>query len=436
MGGDIAILDKEIGEKGTCFRFSVILTVSEGNINSGGNTRQSSPTSRLTFQAPSPSLHSPRAIQTTSSKPETSRVILLIRNDQRRMICKKFMESLGVKVLAMKQREQLLDTLQKILGKQSHSRHDSRGRSENSSPNDFLSKSTSGDSRNGMNMDVSLGAMKDETNYLLSVFKKTNLRCGISFILIVIDASAGPFREISNMVANFRRRLQGSYCKVVWLLENQMLWINHKGLETNDVVISRPFHGSRLYEVIRHLPEFGGTIQSREGSILCQGENVSKDSSSSLFQNHGKTKVGSSPILEGQIAMPLNQNYSRSVSKSRISWLAKNQETREDKSENLSGEKPLTGKKILVAEDNTVLQMIVTLTLSNLGATIEICENGEEALELVSNGLGNQLKHAASNTLPYDYILMDCEVRNYVPSIFWIRITTPTANIQRTYIYS
>lgn len=103
MGGDIAILDKEIGEKGTCFRFSVLLTVSVGNINSGEVTCQSSPTSRLTFQAPSPSLHSPRVIRTTGSKTETSRVILLIRNDQRRMVCKKFMETLGVKVLAMKQ---------------------------------------------------------------------------------------------------------------------------------------------------------------------------------------------------------------------------------------------------------------------------------------------------------------------------------------------
>lgn len=439
MGGDIAILDKEIGEKGTCFRFTVLLTVLEGNVNSSDDTRQSSPTSRLTFRAPSTSLHSPRAIRTTSSKTETSRVILLIQNDQRRIICKKFMESLGVKVLAMKEWEQLLVTLRKILEKQSHSMHNSRGRSGNSSPSDRLSKSTSGDSGNGLNMHVSLGAMKDETNYFLSVFKKNNLRGGNSFTLIVIDASAGPFKEICNMVANFRRGLQGAYCKVVWLLENQMTRIiNNKGLDSNifksnDVFISRPFHGSRLYEVIRLLPEFGGTLETEESSRLFWSGRVSKDLSSSPYQYHSKAKEENSPILRGQIRTrmqkettsssgpsprnsSMNQIHSSSGSKSRNSPIvgqkSLHQEIREEKSKNLSGEKPLSGKNVLVAEDNIVLQKLARLNLERLGATIEICENGKEALELVCNGLGNQWKHGASNALPYDYILMDCEVRN------------------------
>ncbi|KAG6586216.1 Histidine kinase CKI1, partial [Cucurbita argyrosperma subsp. sororia] len=214
MGGDIEILDKEIGAKGTCFRFSVLLNVSEGNINSGNNSCQSLAASKLTFRAPSPSPRSPRPIQTTSLKTETSRVLLLIRNDQRRMICKKFMESLGVRVMAMNQWEQLLFTLQKILEKQSHSRHSPRGRSGNSSSSDYLNKSASGNSSNGLNTNVSLGAMKEETNYLLSVFKKTSPKGGITFILIVIDAGAGPFTEICNMVSNFRTGLQEAYCKM------------------------------------------------------------------------------------------------------------------------------------------------------------------------------------------------------------------------------
>ncbi|KAL4028892.1 hypothetical protein IC575_012104 [Cucumis melo] len=437
MGGDIAILDKEIGEKGTCFRFSVLLIVLEDNVHTGDDTRQPSPTSRLTFWAPSTSLHSPRAIRTTSSKTETSRVILLIQNDQRRLICKKFLESLGVKVLAMKEWEQLLTTLQKILDKQSHSKHNSRGRSGNSSPSDCLSKSTSDDSGNGLNMHVSSGARKDETNYFLSVFKKTNLRGGNSFILIVIDASAGPFKEICNMVANFRRGLQGAYCKVVWLLEKQMSRIsNDKGIDSNidklnDVFISRPFHGSRLYEVIRLLPEFGGTLETGESSTSYWSGNVSKDPSSSAYQCQSKCKEGNSPIFRGHIEtrvqkettsrswtspknLSMNQIHSCIGSKTRSSPIVEqkslHQEIREEKYKHSSGEKPLCGKKVLVAEDNLVLQKLARLNLERLGATTEICENGKEALELVCNGLGNQRKYGASNTLPYDYILMDCEM--------------------------
>ncbi|XP_022965407.1 histidine kinase CKI1 [Cucurbita maxima] len=427
MGGDIEILDKEIGAKGTCFRFSVLLNVSEGNINSGNNTCQSLAASKLTFRAPSPSPHSPRPIQTTSLKTETSRVLLLIRNDQRRMICKKFMESLGVRVLAMNQWEQLLFNLQKILEKQSHSRHSPRGRSGNSSSSDYLNKSASGNSSNGLNTNVSLGAMKEETNYLLSVFKKTSPKGGITFILILIDASAGPFTEICNMVSNFRTGLQEAYCKVVWLVENQMSHIvNHKGLDSNilefnDVVISRPFHGSRLYEVIRLLPEFGGTLQSRESSRLYQTDSVPKDPSSSLNEYCGKAKERNSPNFRDQIAtrvqqetksstgtspknLSLNQIHSFLGSKTRISPVSGQQ------SQHQEIQKPLGGKKILVAEDNVVLQRLARLNLEKLGATVEICENGEAALEFVCNGLGNQRKHGASNILPYDYILMDCEM--------------------------
>jgi CheY-like chemotaxis protein len=50
--------------------------------------------------------------------------------------------------------------------------------------------------------------------------------------------------------------------------------------------------------------------------------------------------------------------------------------------------------------------------LKGHGATVEVCENGEEAFQLVRIGLHNQREHSHSIVLPYDYILMDCEVKN------------------------
>ncbi|KAA8549091.1 hypothetical protein F0562_000775 [Nyssa sinensis] len=76
----------------------------------------------------------------------------------------------------------------------------------------------------------------------------------------------------------------------------------------------------------------------------------------------------------------------------------------------MSNEKPLSGKKVLVAEDNAVLRKLAMSNLSLLGANVELCENGEEALQLVCKGLSDQRKRGFSSVLPYDYILMDCEM--------------------------
>ncbi len=54
----------------------------------------------------------------------------------------------------------------------------------------------------------------------------------------------------------------------------------------------------------------------------------------------------------------------------------------------------LSGKHILLVEDNAINQMLVKHTLFSSGADIDICENGTKALEkLISNS--------------YDVILMD-----------------------------
>lgn len=58
-----------------------------------------------------------------------------------------------------------------------------------------------------------------------------------------------------------------------------------------------------------------------------------------------------------------------------------------------------------------MLRKVAVSILVGLGATVECSENGQEALQLVCNGLSDQKKPGSSNNLPYDYILMDCEVR-------------------------
>jgi CheY-like chemotaxis protein len=58
----------------------------------------------------------------------------------------------------------------------------------------------------------------------------------------------------------------------------------------------------------------------------------------------------------------------------------------------------LSGKRVLVAEDNTVNQLVIQGMLARYHITPELVSNGAQALELVRQGK------------PYDLILMDCEM--------------------------
>jgi signal transduction histidine kinase/CheY-like chemotaxis protein len=60
-------------------------------------------------------------------------------------------------------------------------------------------------------------------------------------------------------------------------------------------------------------------------------------------------------------------------------------------------EKPLQGLKILLAEDNSVNQMVATRLLRNFGAEPDVAENGQVAISMVRQ------KH-------YDLVLMDCQM--------------------------
>lgn len=271
MHGDIGIVDKEIGEKGTCFRFNVLLNICE-NISSDAAKAEahdieegcpyqmtiSTPNPALCIRTPSPKL----ATHCPSPKLKASHVVLFIENNERRRTSQRFMEKLGIKVSVVKEWENLLSILRKIKYKHSS------GKSELSSPNEYLSRSPSSNSVS-VEMDMPLSTM-DGSDSILSVFKRTTPRCTSSFILIVIDACAGPFPELCKTMAEFRKGLQNTCCRVVWLKKPTMRSISFKCVEDdmmdpNDVIMSKPFPGSCLYEVVRLLPEFGGTLQGNMG---------------------------------------------------------------------------------------------------------------------------------------------------------------------------
>lgn len=342
MGGEIRIVDKEVGERGTCFRFNVFLSITEtGNLR---NSRASDieiivdNMSSDSFQ-PLTRIHSP--------KPEGSQVILFIESAKRSYLLRTYLQRLGIKVHLVRQHQQLSPTLKKIKRKQTVLRFSS---SCNSRSDGFASRASSTRSR-----DVPLSALDGTDTVVESSHKRTNARLG--FILIVIDTRAGPFRELTRAVAEFRRDLSETcYSRVVWLDKPDM---NNKSfdedkLPSSDIVISRPFHGFCLYQTIKLLPEFGGQVS----------DNVEKVESRNVVS------------LANEIEEERDEPIPR---------------------------KPLVGKRVLVADDDPVGRKIATFVASQLGAIVFSSENGDAALKLVCTSL--------SDGAPFDCVIMDCEVR-------------------------
>ncbi|KAL0459761.1 UNVERIFIED_CONTAM: Histidine kinase CKI1 [Sesamum latifolium] len=130
MGGEIGIVDKEIGERGTCFRFNVFFSAQDTHASTHARATDIEAISSDSFQQLGPivRIHSP--------KTEVSQVILFIQSDKRRYILQSFMQRLGIKVHAVKQHEQLSPTLKRIKQKLNLSHHSSSRKSEGNSRSD------------------------------------------------------------------------------------------------------------------------------------------------------------------------------------------------------------------------------------------------------------------------------------------------------------
>ncbi|KAK8654388.1 hypothetical protein V6N13_128357 [Hibiscus sabdariffa] len=391
MGGEIRIVDKEIGEKGTCFRFNVFLKTCE--ISSSGNLKGDKEAQGDAICLPSPSLFVPTSsarftVRTHSPKSDGSQVVLFMQNNERRRVLQKCMEGLGISVSVVDQCNYLPSALRKIQSKLNSHHHSSR-RLEMSGRSDYSSSSSK---------EMPLSAM-DGTDYKLPLNRRRDAQ---SFILLVIDVNAGPFSELWRIVAEFRRGLQSTCCKVVWLDKPTERMINPIRLDPGDKVLLQPLHGSRLRRVIKLLPEFGAASS--------QGGSGNLESSKHAY-NKARFRNSQHSGEIHEYASSSDERYSKKGSSSsptlvhtHVRVASKMSPVHQHGAESSTG-KPLLGKRILIAEDSQMLSFIATTTVKQLGGDVENCVNGKVAVEKVCDGLKTK-----TTGVPYDYILMDCEM--------------------------
>ncbi|KAK9161722.1 hypothetical protein Syun_008063 [Stephania yunnanensis] len=373
MGGDINVVDKDLGAKGACFRFNIFLSRSEE-----GAPDAAAADSTL------PSCHIPSVFHQTlqpnvmsRSDKEHSRAVLFLDGDERRRTIQKYLESAGITTLTMDGLERFVSILEKIKYKQYLTQLSSSRNSEFGSFNittlDFTEETRE------MPMDIEEGR-----NLMTPKRKATSTS---RFLLIVIDLNVADFNdenfsEFRSMLADFRKDLGDLQCKIVWLRTSiavsESRRLDEKQLAEYEHIIIKPLHGFQLYNVLRLLPEFGGA---------------------STIQHH-RAKPTTDPSSSVQFA--------GIRSSSEIIELRQPQESQPAAT---SHNGPLHGKKILVAEDQPVLRMVAKRILDQLGATTRLCENGEEALQAVCEALREAYEVEGSLMKPpYDFILMDCQM--------------------------
>ncbi|XP_070048862.1 probable histidine kinase 2 [Nicotiana tomentosiformis] len=144
--------------------------------------------------------------------------------------------------------------------------------------------------------------------------------------------------------------------------------------------MAKPLHGSCLYHILGFVPEFGDTILPTITQEI-------KDERTSRIKIQNTPMKSRSPRLEGEI-----QDVSVDVNGSSSNRL------------------PLTGRTILVVEDDELLLKICRTMVSQLGANTYTCENGEQALAHVCKGLRDQSQIGPSTPSPPVDYLMDCEM--------------------------
>ena len=408
LGGDIKIVDKVNGQKGTFFKFNIYLITKENApINNVWQEGLDSQAMRL---------GSGLSSCTRNPRVDGSLVVLLIKNDERRRVVQRYMEDLGIKLVVLRHVNQLPRALKrKIKPKLSVSRCYSSS-SSGSLSGAYLS-SCSDPCRGGSKL-LPLSAM-DGDDDILPVYKRASFRGSLKCLMLVVDANAGDFQELCRSVAEFRRDLYVTCVKVVWLerpdtREAHFPGLQNESLPLTDCIISKPLHGSRLFQIIRLLPEFGGDLM-RMPPLRMTSVRVSPSNPQSETDQLGTSSSSEQLSSSRNISSDFRVHNDKLKKEADLDLKRPSNEKTSTSNQDVSSqEKPLLGKKFLIAEDSDMLRKLTATFITRWGAYADVCENGREALDIICKAL-SKLTVGGASEFPYNCILMDCQVN---PKLF------------------
>ncbi|EOA26327.1 hypothetical protein CARUB_v10025468mg [Capsella rubella] len=427
MGGEIRITDKAMGEKGTCFQFNVLMTTLEPPVSDmkvrhdteAGGDYISTPNLGLTINTSlggSMNIRnlSPRFNNCLSSSPkqESSRVVLLLQNEERKRVTEKYIKNMGIKVTVVEKWEHLSYALERLFG---FSPQSSMGRAE---------CSLSCPSSRELPL-IGMDAIDSR-----SQLPKRRSNSFSAVVLLVIDAKSGPVHELKDIIEQFRRGVhRGISCKVVWLNESST-----RVSERGDISCTGPLHGSRLVEVLKILPEFGGTglketpTELQRESLL-RHSFVPESSPKHKFQEDAPSSRSNKKIGK-TIMAPTTSESETWVKSVRTGRKPIGNPEDEQGTSMPSNNEFLRGKRVMVVDDCSITIKVATGRLKKMGVSeVKPCHSGKEAVRLVTEWLTQREEQGSVNKLPFDYIFMDCQM----PEMDGYEATREIRKVEKSY---
>ncbi|KAF3333038.1 histidine kinase CKI1-like protein [Carex littledalei] len=349
MGGEISIRDKEPGEKGSCFKFNIFLRSEE--VPLPDTIRHEEP-NRLTIAEP---------FMLNESHLMKVHSLLFVQGSETKRILQAWIESLGIKVWTAKHAEHISPTLEKI-------NHNINSSSKSDSV--LLCKTFSRKSENVENEGFLRCREKDsEPLPRAELSSEFPLR-----ILVIVDLSNGNLSDILATLTEFIERNINLYCKIACIADSKVTekHLSQFGALPCNLTLRKPIHGTRLHKLFNFIQEFEKT------------------------QELHVDRVATNPFPKLRINIQPREPC----------------EITEETSSIAESKNPLSGKRILLVDDDYVIRMVGSKVLSKLGAEVVIAKNGFEALNLVKKALETGLTRGKNGdySFTYDAIFMDCQM--------------------------
>lgn len=259
---------------------------------------------------------------------------------------------------------------------------------------------------------------------------------GSSIFVIIIDVGLLDLStELWKQQLNFLEEYCADRASFAWILNHDTSKVVKAELRKRGhlLMVNKPLYKAKLVQIFEavikrdrnlHLQTQVAEHEFHEIDSL-QSPSASSDESEKLENDSCNAIRGSEYFSRG----PLSQStlssscadYIHVNLEDDVSILSKEQSSTKSYHEDKEGgaassckavneqKRPLEGLCILLAEDTIVLQRVATIMLEKMGARIVVVGDGIQAVDALKNKSQSN-EHSDAKALPYDLILMDCQV--------------------------
>lgn len=245
-----------------------------------------------------------------------------------------------------------------------------------------------------------------------------------SIFTIIVDIGLLDLStELWKQQLNFLEKYCAGRASFAWILNHDTSKVVKTELRKRGhlLMVNKPLYKAKLVQIFEavikrdrnlHLQTPVSDHEFHEIDAL-QSPSASSDDSEKL-DNESCTMVRREYFSRGPLSQSMSSaDYIHVNLEDDVSRLSKERYSTKsclEGSKAVNGQKrPLEGLSILLAEDTIVLQRVATIMLEKMGARIVVVGDGLQVVDALKNKIQSN-EQIDAKALPYDLILMDCQV--------------------------